>query len=353
MAGKKNQVTLTFAGDSSDLEKAFGRVGESAQEMSGEVDSASTKVRGAGEGFDRAGEAADALDTKAMGFRDTMTGVQDTMTGVGEIARGNLWEGFFTLGMGVGDLASGFVNFLIPSMQGFVKSAFASAAATVRDTAAKAKNRVVSIASATATKGMAAAQWALNAAMRANPIGIVITILAALGAAIVVAWKKSETFRNIVKGAMRGIQVAFGWVLDRGRDVLNWFKDLPGNIGRFLSGVADTISAPFRWAFDGIRNLWNSTVGGKGFTVPSWVPGIGGNEFRIPTLHQGGIVPGSPGSETLALLQAGERVSPASQQPKTVALTSDGSALSDLIVGILREVVRAEGGDVQFVLGQE
>lgn len=345
----KNQVTLTFAGDSSDLEKAFGRVGESAQEMSSEVDSASTKIRGAGEGFDVARESADELDTKAMGFRDTMTGVQDSMLGVGEIARGNLFEGFFTLGMGVGDLASGFANFLIPSMKNFTKSAIASATATVRDTAAKGAHKVAAVGSAIATKGMTAAQWALNAAMRANPIGIVITILAALGAAIVIAWKKSETFRNIVKGAMHGIRVAFGWVLDRGRDLLGWFRDLPGKIGGFFSGLGDLISRPFVTAFGWVKSMWNSTVGGFGFDIPGW---LGGGSFRIPTMHQGGIVPGSPGSETLALLQAGEKVTPASQAPKTVALSSDGSALSDLIVDTLRGVVRAEGGNVQFVLGQ-
>lgn len=44
---------------------------------------------------------------------------------------------------------------------------------------------------------------------------------------------------------------------------------------------------------------------------------------------------------------------PAAQRSKTVMLQSDGSGLSDLIVGTVREVVRAEGGDVQFVLGQE
>src|SRR5690606_9840781 len=104
----------------------------------------------------------DALDTRAMGFRDTMTGVQDTMKGVGEIAKGNLFEGFFTLGMGIGDLASGFANFLIPAMKNATRAGIANAAQTVRQTAANAAHKVSVIASTAATKAMTVAQRALN-----------------------------------------------------------------------------------------------------------------------------------------------------------------------------------------------
>jgi phage-related protein len=58
------------------------------------------------------------------------------------------------------------------------------------------------------TKLWAAAVWVLNAAMRANPIGIVITIIMALVGALVLAYNKSETFRNIVNTVWTGIQMA-------------------------------------------------------------------------------------------------------------------------------------------------
>lgn len=51
-----------------------------------------------------------------------------------------------------------------------------------------------------ATKVWAAVQWLLNAALSANPIGLVIVGIAALVAGIIIAYKKSETFRNILKG---------------------------------------------------------------------------------------------------------------------------------------------------------
>jgi len=53
-----------------------------------------------------------------------------------------------------------------------------------------------------------AAQWLWNAALSANPIGLVIIAIAALGAALVIAYKKSATFRAIVQGALNGVLVA-------------------------------------------------------------------------------------------------------------------------------------------------
>ncbi|WP_423487989.1 phage tail tape measure protein [Mycobacteroides sp. PCS013] len=59
-----------------------------------------------------------------------------------------------------------------------------------------------------ATKAWTAAQWLLNVALNANPVGLIITGLVALGAAVVLAYRRSETFRNIVQGAWNGIKVA-------------------------------------------------------------------------------------------------------------------------------------------------
>lgn len=44
-----------------------------------------------------------------------------------------------------------------------------------------------------------AAQWLFNAALSANPIGLVVLAIAALVAALVIAYNKSEAFRNVVQ----------------------------------------------------------------------------------------------------------------------------------------------------------
>lgn len=56
-------------------------------------------------------------------------------------------------------------------------------------------------------------QKVLNGTMRANPIGLVVTVLALLVGAIVLAYQRSETFRAIVDRAWKGIQsaVSFAW----------------------------------------------------------------------------------------------------------------------------------------------
>ena len=50
------------------------------------------------------------------------------------------------------------------------------------------------------------AQWAWNAAMTANPIGIIIVAIAALVAGLVYAWHNSETFRDVVTGVFEGVR---------------------------------------------------------------------------------------------------------------------------------------------------
>ncbi|BAU83345.1 hypothetical protein SLA_2418 [Streptomyces laurentii] len=56
------------------------------------------------------------------------------------------------------------------------------------------------------TRAWAAAQALFNSIMALNPITLVVIALVALGAALVVAYQKSETFRNIVQGAWEGIK---------------------------------------------------------------------------------------------------------------------------------------------------
>lgn len=53
-----------------------------------------------------------------------------------------------------------------------------------------------------------------NAALLANPVGLVVAALAGLVVAIVLAWKHSETFRRIVTGAWEGIKAAASAVGD-------------------------------------------------------------------------------------------------------------------------------------------
>ena len=117
-------------------------------------------------------------------------------------------------------------------------------------------------------------------------------------------------------GAWTGIKNVFGGIWDGIRGIVSFGVTAIGNImstigskvSSALSGVASLITTPFSTAFSLIKTLWNSTLGGKGFTFPDWVPGLAGKSFTIPKFHNGGVVPGRRGAEVMANLQAGEMV---------------------------------------------
>ncbi|MDX2551324.1 phage tail tape measure protein [Streptomyces stelliscabiei] len=88
----------------------------------------------------------------------------------------------------------------------------ANAVATGAVTAAFSLYRGVILAWAAVQRTAIALQTAWNIVMALNPIGLIIIGLVALGVAMVVAYKKSETFRNIVQAAFKGISVAALWL---------------------------------------------------------------------------------------------------------------------------------------------
>lgn len=85
-----------------------------------------------------------------------------------------------------------------------------SIARTVAKTAADIASTVAAYGVITAVGIWTAAQWLLNAAIgfALSPIGLVVIAIAALVAIVVLAWKNSETFRNIVLTAWDAIKTA-------------------------------------------------------------------------------------------------------------------------------------------------
>lgn len=380
MAGKP-QVTLTLAGDESKLTQAFDRVGQSSKRMADDVGGSSKRVaEDTVTAYDRVGEASDNTYDKFDALESVGRGTTDTMSGLSEIMSGNVLQGSTDLAGGVAALADGFSGALLPAIKAATQGGLANAAATARQTAANVASKAAQYATAAASKALAAGQYLVNAAMRANPIGLVVTALIAVAAGLIYAYKHSEKFRNIVNGAFGAVssvaKSVFGWIASNWRNLLNilvwpfqlvvkpiWkhrdsilsaIRAVPGAIKGFMKGVAGVLTAPFSAAFAGIKRLWNSTIGGKGFSVPGWVPEIGGKGFTIPYLHTGGVVSGALGSETLAVLKAGERVTAGINSGgggAVVVLRSDGGRVGKLLIQILKEAIRIEGGNVQAVVG--
>jgi len=114
---------------------------------------------------------------------------------------------------------------------------------------------------------------AVNVAMSLNPAALIAGGIVAIGIALVAAYKKFETFRTIVDALFDGLKFGFELVKTYFTAVVGFYKTL----------------------FNGIASAWNNTVGKLAFTIPSWVPFVGGKGFDvpdIPMLADGGIVTG-------------------------------------------------------------
>lgn len=100
--------------------------------------------------------------------------------------------------------------------------------ALARNKAALLASRAAMVLVRTATLVWTATQWALNAALTANPIGLVIAAIALLVGAIVLAYKKSDTFRDIVNGLWRvlkgSVVTAFRAVSSAISSMVGWLQ---------------------------------------------------------------------------------------------------------------------------------
>jgi len=77
-----------------------------------------------------------------------------------------------------------------------------------------------------------AAQWAMNVAMSANPIGLVIAAIAGLVAGIVLLYRNSETFRGIWDAVWSAVKKAaessINFVINRINDMIGLINKIPG-----------------------------------------------------------------------------------------------------------------------------
>lgn len=100
-------------------------------------------------------------------------------------------------------------------------------------------------------------QWLLNAAMNANPFVILVTVIAAVVAAIVALWTTNEEFRAFITGCWEEIKAKAGevWgsivefftvaVPQAIQTLAEWFQGLPGRIGEALGSALSSVGA---WA---------------------------------------------------------------------------------------------------------
>lgn len=92
-----------------------------------------------------------------------------------------------------------------------------------------------------------AAQWLLNAAMDANPIGIAVVAIGALTAGLVLAYKHIKPFREWVNKAFKS-------VVNFGKGIAKWGS----NIGKSISRTLGNMSKKWNGFKNSFRKSWNS-----------------------------------------------------------------------------------------------
>lgn len=125
----------------------------------------------------------------------------------------------------------------------------------------------------TITKIATGIQAAFNLVLAMNPIGLIIIAIVALGVALVVAYKKSETFRNFVNGLWDLLKRVGGWIKDNWKTIIlvaltgpfglavviikkNWSR-IKGVFSDAWNKVKEITSNAWNKLKDLISNAWN------------------------------------------------------------------------------------------------
>ena len=387
----QNKVTLTFAGDSTSLERAMDNVGSGARDMGRKVEDQTSKL-------DRLGEAGGTAETRFLGLGAGISGVSTIMSGD---------AGPEDYAMAMADLGDSIEHTVIP----LVKSMGTQLLTTGRAAVTSAAQHVASAAQVVAGWVLMGIQATINAAKMAvawlislGPIGLVIAaigaviaILVALGVGFDDLKRWAEAAWNFILGLVQGfigwlqdnwplvLAILTGpiglavlaiqshwqtikdgftavkdWIAARISDVVGFFTGMPGRLASAAGDLWGWIASSFKAAINSVIRVWND------FKIPSitiggWDPPGPGPSFpefhtpeittkNIPYLHSGGIVPGAPGQDVLTMLQAGERVTRAGQAGMVIQVDVylDGRQVTESI----RKIVQVQhGGNVQAALG--
>lgn len=117
---------------------------------------------------------------------------------------------------------------------------------------------------AAAVKVWRVAQLALNIALAANPIGIIVTLIGLLVAGLVYAWQNSETFRNIVMGVWEAVKAGISAAVDFIVGAIGWFAELPGKVGGWFGEMKDWAIRKATELVDWIKGLPGRFMAGIG-----------------------------------------------------------------------------------------
>lgn len=151
-----------------------------------------------------------------------------------------------------------------------------------KDAVLMAASTVKTIALTAAQKAAAVAQKALNLVMNANPMGIIITVIAALVAAFITLWNTNEGFRNAVieiwnaikEAALVVFAVIGDFISSTWESIKNVTSTVWNAIKSAISTVINAIKSAITTVWNGIKSVTSSVWNGIKSTVDTVWNGI-------------------------------------------------------------------------------
>jgi hypothetical protein len=283
-------LAATMGGTTQEAVEALGSAlrGEAdpAERFGLNLKDATVKAKMAADGTDKlTGAAFDAAKAQAiMALATEQAGAangafareSDTAAGSAQIAaaeyenaKAALGEGLLPIVAAVTEALAGLAQWvgenstLVLTLVGVVGALAAGIlavnAAIALASAAQAAWSAIQLVGKGVTAAMTAVQWALNAAMSANPVMLVVLAIAALIAGIVLLWQNSEDFRNFILGMWEAIAAAAAACWEAIKSAVgaawDWIKDKANTVGDFLKGLWESIRGAAATAWEAVKSV--------------------------------------------------------------------------------------------------
>lgn len=316
------QLQLDVTADATQAAASLDSVGAAARDMATDVDTAAAA----------AGQGAASMDVLA-GAGDNAASKASQATGAFGALAGGLeaagFEGAATGLQGVAvatDFASGAGDLLNLVME-------TQAVRFVVAKVAMVGSAVATGAQTVATTAATAAQWLWNAALTANPIGLVVAGVALLVGGLVLAYQKVEPFRDIVDTGMGVAKDAIDAVWGAISTMVDW-------VGKGTNGwddirrVADAALSPVQSAVGAVSDALETAIGWVQNLI-GWLDKIDVPDIDIPFVGRNASDPFTGGKPTAGTGDTGQTTIVVQVAPQ-----DQDRAISDLLASLTEYMAR-------------
>jgi TP901 family phage tail tape measure protein len=194
----------------------------------------------------RKGAADEIAAAKMKGFKGSMEAFKSTLETLA-ITFGEMLLPAVTAGMRALSTVGGWMGENQTVVVVFTATVGGLAAIIVTVNAVTRVWTATTAAWAAITGAATGAQAAFNAVLLANPIGVVVIAIAALVAGLVIAYKESESFRNIVNSVWETIKGAAAAIGEAVTALVTFATELPGKIKGGIEAAPTALVDAGKW----------------------------------------------------------------------------------------------------------